>query len=89
MLDDEDQSTIHDHFYAQTVFVTSDGQWVYACSFFDKTVSVIDAGSQMTVTDIPVGGRPSGLAVTPDSKWVYVATGEFLPLGLRRSRRQT
>jgi YVTN family beta-propeller protein len=47
--------------------------FAYVANRFDNTVSVIDTATKMVVATIPVGNNPSGIAVSPDGKRVYVA----------------
>jgi DNA-binding beta-propeller fold protein YncE len=58
----------------QDVAASPDGTWIYVVNSADRTLSVIDAGSlgQSTVA-MPICG--SRLAVSPDSRYVYVACG--------------
>ncbi len=49
------------------------GDKVYVANVLDANVSVIDTASAAVITTIPVGLGPVGVAVTPDSKRVYVS----------------
>jgi YVTN family beta-propeller protein len=42
-----------------------------------SSVSVIDIGTNTVVATVPVGNAPSGVAVTPDGKHVYVTSDGF------------
>ena len=53
--------------------MTPDGAFVYVAGFNSNTVSVIDTATNTVTATVPVGGRPSGVAVTPDGAFVYVA----------------
>ena len=53
----------------------------YVSNANDSFISVIDTSTQTVVSNIPMGGFPDGLAVTPDGKFIYVlsrVTGEVL-----------
>jgi len=45
----------------------------YVANWGDNTVSVINTKTNTVVATIPVGSRPSGLAITPNGKFAYVA----------------
>jgi YVTN family beta-propeller protein len=49
-----------------TLFVSNEG---------GNSLSVVDAATDSVVATIDVGNRPRGMAVSPDSKTVYVALG--------------
>jgi LPXTG-motif cell wall-anchored protein len=53
------------------VAVSADGADVYVAGYDDDTLRVVDAVTR-TVTTIPVGDRPSALAVSPTRPEVYV-----------------
>ncbi|HEX7058313.1 MAG TPA: PKD domain-containing protein [Solirubrobacterales bacterium] len=55
------------------VAIAPNGQSVYVTNFDDDTVSVIATGSNGVVATIPVGDKPDGVAVSPDSTRVFVA----------------
>lgn len=55
--------------------VISVGTWAkyaYISNSGSNTVSVIDVASDTVVATVPVGDRPSGVAITPDGTRVYV-----------------
>jgi YVTN family beta-propeller protein len=45
----------------------------YVANFGSEDVSVIDTATKQVVGTIKVGGRPKGIAITPDGKTAYVA----------------
>ena len=51
----------------------ADGKHVYVSNQNDDTVSVIDTATGAVSAPIPVGAKPSGVAITPDGKHAYVA----------------
>jgi YVTN family beta-propeller protein len=56
-----------------SIAIRPDGRFAYAthcCA--DNNVTVIDTKSNTVVTQIPLGGGPSGIAVTPDGRFVIV-----------------
>ena len=44
----------------------------YVSNANDSFISVIDTSTQTVVSNIPVGGFPDGLAVTPNGQFIYV-----------------
>jgi YVTN family beta-propeller protein len=46
---------------------------MYASLFADNKVAVIDTQSLSVLTEIPVGASPTGLSVSPDGAWLFVA----------------
>ncbi len=46
---------------------------LYVTNFASNTVSVVDLNLSKVVAEIPVGLGPTGMAVTPDVEYVYVA----------------
>src|SRR5215510_2823499 len=48
----------------------------YVTNRDDNTVSVIDTATNTVIATIPVGARPTLLAVTPDAAFAYVANQE-------------
>src|SRR4051812_18548235 len=48
---------------------------VYATNIGSDTVSVIDPSTSTVKSTFQVGGRPFGVAITPDGKRAYVSTG--------------
>ena len=50
------------------------GPKAYVGNFKDNTVSVIDLGQKKVTATIPVPPGPHGIAITPDNRWVYVAS---------------
>ncbi len=64
------------------VAITPDGAFVYVANTFGGTVSVIDTATNQVIDvdpttpaldNIPVGGEPLGVAITPNGAFVYVA----------------
>jgi YVTN family beta-propeller protein len=54
------------------IAASQDGRRVYAANTGDQTVSVIDATTNTLIANVPVGLFPYGVAVTPDSRKVYI-----------------
>jgi uncharacterized protein (TIGR03437 family) len=54
--------------------LSPDGTRAYVTRFAANTIAVIDTSSNSVVAMVPLGVFPSGLAVTPDGKHVYVTT---------------
>lgn len=50
------------------------GPKAYVGNFKDNTVSVIDVEQKRVTATIPVPPGPHGIAITPDNRWVYVAS---------------
>src|SRR5262245_37661624 len=50
------------------------GPKAYVGNFKDNTVSVIDVEGKRVTTSIPVPPGPHGIVITPDNRWVYVAS---------------
>ena len=50
---------------------------MYITDFFTGSVSVIDTGTQAVVKTIVVGTSPYGVAITPDSRRVYVVDADY------------
>jgi YVTN family beta-propeller protein len=50
------------------------GPKAYVGNFTDNTISVIDVDSKRVTATIPVPPGPHGIAITPDNRWVYVAS---------------
>ena len=50
------------------------GPKAYVGNFKDNTVSVIDIAEKRVLTTVPVPPGPHGIAITPDNRWVYVAS---------------
>ena len=46
----------------------------YVGNFKDNTISVIDLESKRVMASIPIPPGPHGIAITPDNRWVYVAS---------------
>src|ERR1700749_3416058 len=44
----------------------------YVSNANDSFISVVDTATNTVVSNIPMGGFPDGLAVTPDGKFIYV-----------------
>ena len=49
---------------------------VYAADYTGRQITVLDARSRSPITDIPVIGRPTALALSPDGGRLYAACGE-------------
>jgi len=54
--------------------VMAAGPKAYVGNFKDNTISVIDIELKRVTATIPVPPGPHGIAITPDNRWVYVAT---------------
>ena len=50
------------------------GVKAYVGNFKDNTISVIDLESKRVMATIPIPPGPHGIAITPDNRWVYVAS---------------
>jgi YVTN family beta-propeller protein len=50
------------------------GPKAYVGNFKDNTVSVIDVDQKLVTATIPVPPGPHGIVITPDNRWVYVAS---------------
>jgi YVTN family beta-propeller protein len=50
------------------------GPKAYVGNFKDNTISVIDLESKQVTVTIPVPPGPHGMVITPDNRWLYVAT---------------
>jgi YVTN family beta-propeller protein len=50
------------------------GPKAYIGNFKDNTISVIDVEVKRVTATIPVPPGPHGIAITPDNRWVYVAS---------------
>src|SRR5262245_50882965 len=50
------------------------GPKAYVGNFKDNTVSVIDVEGKRVTANIPVPPGPHGIVITPDNRWVYVAS---------------
>ncbi len=50
------------------------GPKAYVGNFKDNTISVIDLGSKRVTATISVPPGPHGMVITPDNRWVYVAS---------------
>ena len=55
--------------------IVINGTDAYVTNHDSGTVSVFDTSDNSVITTIVVGGEPFGLALTPDGRQVYVATG--------------
>lgn len=53
---------------------TAAGPKAYVGNFKDNTISVIDVNLKRVTATIPVPPGPHGMAITPDNRWVYVAS---------------
>src|SRR3954454_25170883 len=47
---------------------------IYVSNQLDNTASVIDGRTHKVVATVRVGDSPAGMAVSPDRRYVYVAT---------------
>jgi YVTN family beta-propeller protein len=50
------------------------GPKAYIGNFKDNTVSVIDLELKRVIATIPIPPGPHGIVITPDNRWVYVAS---------------
>jgi YVTN family beta-propeller protein len=50
------------------------GPKAYVGNFKDNTISVIDLESKRVTGTIPIPPGPHGMAITPDNRWLYVAS---------------
>jgi YVTN family beta-propeller protein len=50
------------------------GPKAYVGNFKDNTISVIDLDQKRVTATVPVPRGPHGIAITPDNRWVYVAS---------------
>ena len=50
------------------------GAKAYVGNFKDNTISVIDVELKRVTATIPVPPGPHGIVITPDNRWVYVAS---------------
>jgi YVTN family beta-propeller protein len=53
------------------------GKKIYQSQIFTPFVFVIDPETQAIVKQIDVGGRPLGLALTPDQKYIFIANVKY------------
>ena len=60
------------------IAISSDGKKVYVSYRGDRSVRVIDTGTNEEIASVKVGDAPVGIAVTPNKKWVYVANRSAL-----------
>ena len=61
---------------------TAAGPKAYVGNFKDNTVSVIDIELKRVTTTISVPPGPHGIVVTPDNRWVYVASDGASTVGV-------
>jgi YVTN family beta-propeller protein len=54
--------------------VRAAGAKAYVGNFKDNTISVIDVDLKRVTATIPVPPGPHGIVITPDNRWVYVAS---------------
>jgi YVTN family beta-propeller protein len=54
--------------------VRAAGTKAYVGNFKDNTISVIDVDLKRVIATIPVPPGPHGIVITPDNRWVYVAS---------------
>lgn len=50
------------------------GPKAYVGNFKDNTVSVIDIAEKRVLSTVPIPPGPHGIVITPDNRWVYVAS---------------
>src|SRR5262245_65558225 len=50
------------------------GPKAYVGNFKDNTISVIDIAEKRVLATVPVPPGPHGIVITPDNRWVYVAS---------------
>jgi YVTN family beta-propeller protein len=50
------------------------GSKAYVGNFKDNTISVIDIAEKRVLATVPVPPGPHGIVITPDNRWVYVAS---------------
>src|SRR5215813_10952142 len=50
------------------------GPKAYVGNFRDNTISVIDIAEKRVLATVPVPPGPHGIVITPDNRWVYVAS---------------
>jgi YVTN family beta-propeller protein len=50
------------------------GPKAYVGNFKDNTISVIDIAEKRVLTTVPIPPGPHGIVITPDNRWVYVAS---------------
>jgi YVTN family beta-propeller protein len=58
------------------------GPKAYVGNFKDNTVSVIDLEQKRVTATISVPAGPHGIAITPDNRWVYVASDGASTVGV-------
>ena len=51
-----------------------DGPKAYVGNFKDNTISVIDLELKRVTATIPIPPGPHGMVITPDNRWLYVAS---------------
>ena len=59
------------------IFVTAAdaaGPKAYVGNFKDNTISVIDLDSRRVAATISIPPGPHGMVITPDNRWLYVAS---------------
>jgi YVTN family beta-propeller protein len=54
-------------------FVSATGPFAYVANLNSNSVTIIDVPTSLAISAIPVGGGPSGVAISPDGKQVYVS----------------
>ena len=60
--------------FLNAIPVIAAGPKAYVGNFKDNTISVIDIELKRVTATIPVPPGPHGIAITPDNRWVYVAS---------------
>lgn len=59
----------------------------YVTNFIDNTVSVVEIRTGQKLMDIPVGGCPYGIDISPDQKYVYAANMNDATLSVISTRK--
>lgn len=59
--------------YSNPIAISTDDKLIFAVDSADSRVVIIRPDTLEVLANVPVGGRPASLAVTPDKRWVYVA----------------
>jgi YVTN family beta-propeller protein len=67
--------------------VTPNGERVYVAAFASGLVSVLDTATSQVSTNIPVGGNPFGVAISPDGARAYGIRSQGMEINFLRSMR--
>jgi YVTN family beta-propeller protein len=62
--------------YVGDVVVSPDGNYLYGANNDNKTVMVIDTGTNEVTSTISVGNLPRGIAISPDGGTLYVSNAQ-------------